>query len=52
MIFGRLNYFLGHPPEYIGLWTLDLALATVLFSFVTLGVVLKQLSLMKRPLSQ
>lgn len=46
MILARFLYFLSHPSEYIGLWTLDLTVATVLFSVVTLGVVLKQLSLM------
>jgi hypothetical protein len=42
----RFLYFLGHPSDYTGLWTLDLTAATVLFSLVTLLVVHKQLSLM------
>jgi hypothetical protein len=46
MIFARFVYFLSHPSDYIGVWTLDLTFATVLFSVVTLGVVLRQLSLM------
>ena len=45
MILGRLLYFLTHPSEYIGLWTLEV---TAFFSLVTLGVVLKQLAVMKR----
>jgi hypothetical protein len=40
----RFLYFLSHPSEFVGLWTLDLTVATVLFSFVTLLVVLKQVS--------
>src|SRR5580698_6496698 len=45
MILGRLLYFLFHPSEYVGLWTLD---ATVLFSVLTLLVVLKQLFVAQR----
>jgi hypothetical protein len=45
MVFGRFVYFLTHPSEYIGLWTLD---ATVLFSVLTLLVVLKQLFVAQR----
>jgi hypothetical protein len=45
MVFGRLLYFLLHPSEYIGLWTLD---ATVVFSVLTLLVVLKQLFVAQR----
>ena len=43
MILDRFLYFLFHPSEYLGLWTLD---ATVLFSVLTLLVVLRQLALM------
>ena len=38
MILDRFLYFLFHPSEYLGLWTLD---ATVLFSVLTLLVVLR-----------
>jgi hypothetical protein len=47
MILGRFLYFLGHPSEYIGLWTLDLSVATFLLAVATLWVVLRQLDLMK-----
>lgn len=43
MLLGRFLYFFLHPSEYIGLWTLD---ATVVFSVLTLLVVLRQLALM------
>jgi hypothetical protein len=43
MALGRFLYFLGHPSEYIELWTFDV---TVFFSLVTLLVILRQLSLM------
>lgn len=46
MILGRLLYFVSHPSEYLGLWTLDVTVVTVAFSFITLLVVLKQLKLM------
>jgi hypothetical protein len=46
MIFGRLAYFLTNPSEYIGLWTLDLTVVTLVFSAATLVVVLVQLRLM------
>jgi hypothetical protein len=45
MTLGRLFYFLGHPSEYVGLWTLEV---TVLFSVLTLLVVLKQLFVAQR----
>lgn len=38
-------YFLSHPSEYIGLWLLDV---TVLFSALTLLVVLRQLYVTQR----
>lgn len=46
MAAGRFLYFLSHPSEYLGLWTLDLTAVTVMFGLVTLLVVLRQLSLM------
>lgn len=42
---GRLIYFLGNPSDYIGLWLLDV---TVLFSGLTLLVVLRQLFITQR----
>ena len=41
----RFLYFLTHPSEYLGLWTLDV---TVLFSVLTLLVVLRQLFVAQR----
>lgn len=41
-------YFLFHPSEYLGLWTLDLTVVTLVFSAATLIVVLVQLRLMKQ----
>jgi hypothetical protein len=43
---GRFLYFLFHPSEYIGLWSLDLTVVTLVFAAATLIVVLVQLRLM------
>jgi len=35
---GRLSYFLLHPSEYLGLWTLDLAVASALLAIATFWI--------------
>jgi hypothetical protein len=44
---GRLSYFLLHPSEYLGLWTLDLAVASALLAIATFWIVLRQLRIMR-----